>query len=302
MNPEFREKIIALAGEAGKKWLDELPNIVQSYEKQWSITCANPFPLSYNYVLPAISASGEHVVLKISFPTNHEFASEIEALRFFEGIGSIKILREDLNNKVVLLERAMPGSRIGDITPDEKQISLVSEVLKKMHKPFFSKNNRTFPTLSDWAQAFQRYRKKYEIKLGPIPQKMFEEAEDIFTQFLKEDEPSVLLHGDLHNDNVLLSDRGWLVIDPKGVIGEKGYDVGTYLRNPYTDLSKDSNYKQIEKKRIEQFSDELGLDKQRVLQWTFANAVISLLWFLEDEKRINKVYLANAELISQIKL
>ena len=43
----------------------------------------------------------------------------------------------------------------------------------------------------------------------------------------------MLLHGDLQHYNVLLDkDRGWVAIDPKGVVGELEYEVGALLRNP----------------------------------------------------------------------
>jgi streptomycin 6-kinase len=296
----FQEIIIALAGEAGKKWLDELPNLVHFYEQQWQLTCSEPFPLSYNYVLPGVTLEGNSVVLKISFPNNREFENELAALRIYDGDGSIKIIKEDRANKVVLLERAVPGKRIGDLEPDTTQISVVCEVVRKIHKPWTAPNDQSFPTLVDWGKAFARYRKKYEIASGPIPTRMFEEAEDLFTQYANNNSPQYLLHGDLHNDNILLSERGWLAIDPKGVIGNQEFEIGTYLRNPLTDLPQNSHHKQVVANRIQQFSDELGLDPKNVLRWTFANAIVSLLWCLEDENKLNEMYIRNAVLISEI--
>ena len=292
--------MVMLAGDAGENWLEQLPSLVKFYEKKWQIKCLNPFSLSYNYVLPVETADGKLAVLKISFPNNSEFDNELETLRFYNGVGSVKVLQEDRENQVILLERAMPGMRIGDVQPDRKQISLVSEVIKKIHQPILLQNNYQFPTLTDWAKVFERYRQNFDVKSGPIPAGMFEEAEEIFAQHSTNNESSFLLHGDLHNDNIILSERGWLVIDPKGVVGNQEFEVGTYLRNPLTDLPEGSNYKLIEKNRISQFSEELGLDKKSLLQWTLANAVISLLWFLEDEKEFKKIYLHNAELISEI--
>lgn len=38
---------------------------------------------------------------------------------------------------------------------------------------------------------------------------------------------------DLQHYNVLFDDaRGWLAIDPKGVVGEVEYEIGAILRNP----------------------------------------------------------------------
>lgn len=299
MNDEFIKNAKS-QGKEGERWLNDLPSLVKLYEEKWQLECFDPFQLSYNYVLPAKTKSGEQVVLKIGFPSNHEFRSEIDALKFYEGNGAIKVIQEDLTNKAVLLERAVPGIRVGDVQPDDKQITTVSETIKKIHKPVQFQSNSVFPTLVDWAKAFKRYQQNFDLNTGPIPKRMFEEAEEIFSQYTVDDKNSLLLHGDLHNDNILLSERGWLAIDPKGVIGNQEFEVGTYLRNPLADLPKNSNFKLIETNRILQFSEELSLDKRNLQKWTFANAIISLLWFLEDKRELKEIYLRNAELISEI--
>ena len=43
-----------------------------------------------------------------------------------------------------------------------------------------------------------------------------------------------VLHGDLHPQNLLWAqDRGWVAIDPHGLVGDPGYDVGPLLINPW---------------------------------------------------------------------
>lgn len=301
MNEEFIKKIIVLRGNAGKKWLENIPVIIKKYEQEWGITCLSPFPLSYNYVAPAKTQDERHVVLKISFPNNHEFPLELKALNFYDGMGSIKILREDIENGVMLLEKAEPGTRIRDISPDEKQISFASDVMRKIHKPVPDNITSLFPSILDWAKAFDRYKAKFTSVSGPVPQWMFDRAETIFKEFPKDKKQLVLLHGDLHSDNILLSNRGWLAIDPKGIVGEREFELGAYLRNPYYDYPKGSEYRKLETKRIIQFAEELGFDKKRILDWAFACAVISLLWFLEDEDYFKEIYVQNAQLLNEIK-
>jgi hypothetical protein len=41
----------------------------------------------------------------------------------------------------------------------------------------------------------------------------------------------VLLHQDFHGANVLLSDRGWLAIDAKPLVGEREFDVASLVRD-----------------------------------------------------------------------
>lgn len=302
MNDEFVKKITALCGNAGQEWLQNLPDIIKKYEQAWEITCHSPFPLSYNYVTPAITKDGGQVVLKISFPNNHEFPLEFQALQFYDGTGSIRVLREDIKNGAMLLERAEPGTRVRDISPDKKQISFASDVMKKIHKPASKNMSSIFPSINDWTKAFDRYKEKFSDDSGPVPTWMFNKAETIFKEFPKDEKEHVLLHGDLHSDNILLSERGWLTIDPKGIIGEREFELGAYLRNPLYDFPKGSDYKNLEASRIMQFSEELGFDKKRVLDWAFACAVISLLWFLEDENYFKEIYVQNAELLNEIKL
>lgn len=302
MDEQFIRKIIALRGDHGKQWLNNLPEIIKRYEHKWEISCFPPFPLSYNYVAPAKTHTGKNVVLKLSFPENQEFPLEFEALRFYRGHGSINVLQADIENGAMLLEKAEPGTRVHDVMPDEKQISIVSNVLRELHKPISNTQASLFPTISDWAKAFDRYKEKNSLSSGPVPKWMFDKAKGIFSELVNDNKELVLLHGDLHNDNILSSERGWLVIDPKGLIGERTFELGAFLRNPLFDFPKNSEYKKLEIRRILQFSEELNFETDRILAWAFASAVISLLWFLEDEHESKDIYLANAELLNEITL
>lgn len=302
MNEGFKKKVVALAGAAGEKWLLELPNTIRRYESQWDIKAQDPFPLSYNYVCPAISSNGKLVVLKISFPENHEFKTEIAALKTFNNDVSIRILKVDALGGAVLLERATPGSRLRSVIPDSEQIGYASAVIRTLHQPIQDNSKKIFPSLTDWVKAFDRYEVTYPHKSGPIPKHIFDLGFGIFREFLQDKKDQVVLHGDLHSDNIILSERGWLVIDPKGVIGEREFELGAYLRNPYYDFAENSNHKKNETSRINQFSEQLGFDRERIRGWAVACAVISLVWFLEDEKIINEIYIRNAELIHGLRL
>lgn len=300
MNEEFVKKLIRRKGKIGQQWLDDLPKIIKEYEQKWQIKVFPPFNLTYNYVAPAQTIAGKDVVLKISFPENEEFLSEVAALKFFNGEAAIKILNEDLEHGVALLEKAEPGKRVRDIVPETKAISIVSEVLKKLHRTIDKSLTFPFPKISDWAKAFDRYKAVYQ-KSGPVPKWMFDKAEGIFKEFVRDKKEQVLLHGDLHIDNILSSERGWLVIDPKGLIGEREFELGAYLRNPIYDYPKGSDYQKLEAQRIIQFADELNFEKERLLNWAFACAVISILWFLEDMNEFKDIYLQNAEILNEIR-
>jgi streptomycin 6-kinase len=301
LDNQFVKRIIGLKRQRGEQWLNGLPEMLQIYEQKWNIKISAPFPLSYNYVAPALTNDDKKVVIKISFPENTEFEAEIAALKFFHGDVAIRVLQEDLQTGVVLLERAVPGDRLRSVTSDEEQIHIASQLFKKLHKPVATIDASIFPTLADWAKAFDRYRMKNAVQTGPVSKKLFDKAEGIFTEYQRENKEQVLLHGDLHTDNILSSARGWLAIDPKGVVGEREFELGAFLRNPLYDFPKGTDYKKEEARRILQFSEDMGFEKNRIRDWAFAYAVISILWFLEDENQFKEIYVKNAELIDEIK-
>jgi streptomycin 6-kinase len=91
-----------------------------------------------------------------------------------------------------------------------------------------------------------------------------------------------LLHGDLHHENILFDDhRGWLAIDPKGVIGELEFEIGTVLLNPIAHPALFAS-RTVVQRRVDIFQRVLQLDNERILRWAFARAVLSAVWSWED--------------------
>jgi streptomycin 6-kinase len=94
----------------------------------------------------------------------------------------------------------------------------------------------------------------------------------------------VLLHGDLHHWNILSATRQpWLSLDPKGVVGEREYEVGALIRNPDLDTFSDAELRRVQIRRLDIFAEMLGFDRQRMLAWGLAQAVLSAWWAMEDE-------------------
>jgi streptomycin 6-kinase len=93
----------------------------------------------------------------------------------------------------------------------------------------------------------------------------------------------VLLHGDLHHWNILSARRSsWLAIDPKGVVGEPAYETGAWIRNPFPDLLRWQNAREVIVRRIDQFANELALDRDRIQSWSFYQAVLAAWWSYEE--------------------
>jgi streptomycin 6-kinase len=92
----------------------------------------------------------------------------------------------------------------------------------------------------------------------------------------------VVVHADLHHENILRRGDGWVAIDAKGVIAEPAYETGALLRNPRPWLLDAPDPGRVLRRRADQLADALELDVARVRGWAYAQAVLSAAWHVED--------------------
>jgi streptomycin 6-kinase len=130
-----------------------------------------------------------------------------------------------------------------------------------------------------WAEGFDSYLQSGDDQ---IPRDMVDDAHSGYVQLANSQRDVALLHGDLHHYNVLRdSTRGWLAIDPKGVVAEMAYEIGAVLRNPTERPDLFASPVVIEK-RIRLFARVLPVDADRILRWAYAQTVLSAIWAIED--------------------
>ena len=277
----FRRRITGAFGEKGSDWLSRLPDLLRDYRERWQLTLPQPaFPLSYNYVVPVAMSDGSAAVLKLGVP-HDEIDTEIEALRLFDGHGAVRLLRYDASGGALLLERAIPGTMLLDEEDDGRATEIAAGLMRRLPKP--APTDHGLFTVKRWAQGFQRLHARFDGGTGPLPPTLVEKAEAIYRELLAESRPQVVLHGDLHHENILLSrDRGWLAIDPKGVAGEAEYETGALLRNP-PGLARRTGLDRLLAGRLDRLAEILGYERQRLALWAAAQAILSAWWSVEDD-------------------
>jgi streptomycin 6-kinase len=295
----FTRHMLQLHGVEGQLWLDRLPAILGACKQRWDLKIGAPFSnLSFHYVTSAVNCDGEPVVVKACSPTG-EFAMESEAIRLFDGHGMVRLLASDKDDEVMVLECLQPGTLLKSVKDDEQAISAAASVMKQLWRPVPA--GTLFPTVQDWQKGFARFRQRYNDGPGPFPPALLEQAEHLYAELLASMDEPALLHGDLHQENILAAQRQpWLAIDPKGLIGEPAYETGALLRNPLPELLKMPHPGRILARRVDQLAEELGMDRERIRGWGLAQAVLSVCWGLEDENEFYEDTLMCAELLAQI--
>jgi streptomycin 6-kinase len=272
---QFRQNV-AGASPNGVAWLELLPSLLAEFQNRWRVTLAPPFALSFNYVAPAVTADGRAVVVKLGVP-NPELTSEIQALRLYSGETPVRLLDFDEEKGALLLERLLPGHPLRSIVDDEQATRIAAQTMRKLWKPL--PMDSCFVTVGQWASGVKRLRARFGGATGPFPRRLVDIAESLFAELLASAGSPVLLHGDLHHENILFGRDRWIAIDPKGVAGEPEYEVGPFLENPTVELCTDAA---IQRRRLDILSEELGLDRERMLSYAVARAVLSAWWSYED--------------------
>ena len=272
----------------GEQWLRDLPALLAACCTRFDVTLGDPLPLSFNYVTTATlngapgaadPAGRNQVVLKVGVP-NPELLTEVKALQLYGGAGTVRLLDWDAALGALLLERLQPGLPLNSLPDDAHATDIAATLMACLWRPMPAAHG--FHTVAGWGQkGLGALRRAFDGGTGPFAPGLVAIAEDAFAQAATSTD-NWLLHGDLHHENVLSAQRApWLVIDPKGVVGPRGYECGTYLRNH---LLNKADPAAVLARRVDQLTEILGLPRTEILRWGVAHNVLSAWWGYEDDQ------------------
>jgi len=255
---------------AGPAWLQELPRLIERCLSQWDLTLLPAFEPGgdSSWTAPVKRSNGALAVLQITvpLPVDHD---HVTALRAWSGLGAVRLFADDPAIRATLMECCVPGIDAADLSPDEAD-DVAVEVLSQLWAatlPASDLESLAEVTVQR-AQVMEGRADQFADVVDPGP---FREAAQLFTS-LPASAARVLLHGDFHRRNVLLSGRGWLAIDPSAMAGDPAFDVAMFLRqdmhNPATTT------------RVDALADRLGLERQRTRAWLFTLATQTASWHL----------------------
>jgi streptomycin 6-kinase len=232
--------------------------------RDWGLKLGEPYPPgAAGYVVRAELADGTPAVLKLQH-SHREDEQEADALERWNGDGAIGLLRRDDERSALLLERCEPGTPLARAADDP--LGVLIELLPRLWKDATS-----FRTL---AEEVAWWLEEGDISRMP-PGRLREAAVAFARELVPTQGELVLVHQDLHGDNVLAAEREpWLVIDPKPLAAEREFAVAPIVRSGELGHSKrDVLY------RLDRLCAELGLDRERARGWT----IVQTAAWLEGE-------------------
>lgn len=274
---KFIQTMTEAHGAKGAEWLAELPEIIAEIEGKWSLKVGKPFQnLSYHFVAPCVCADRSEAVLKIGFPEeNSPVLGEAEMLKLYNGSGAVKFLRIDEKHLALLLEKLNPGKHLKNVFQfdEAKSVVIAIEVLRKIRRKPPEKHN--FIKLEDWFKGFEKaLNTNFPAQAVGKARKFYEELST---------GESFLIHGDFHHENILSATREpFLAIDPKGVVGQIGYEISVFLNNHAWWLEDDVRLREKLDDAVLKFSEAFEIEPQTLRKWAYAQDVLSAWWTFEE--------------------
>jgi streptomycin 6-kinase len=193
-------------------------------------------------------------------------------MAWWGGDGAARVLAHD--DPAILLERLDGGRSLAAMAAagrDNEATQVLCRVLARLHVSW----HKPLPDLVPLARWFEPLTGAAQAHGG-----IFTEANATAHKLLDDPRDVVVLHGDIHHGNVLDGGRrGWLAIDPKGLLGERTFDYVNILRNPdgATATAPDRFARQVGV-----LSDAAMLEPRRLIEWTLAFTGLSAAWHLDD--------------------
>ncbi|MFZ0218179.1 MAG: aminoglycoside phosphotransferase family protein [Candidatus Dormiibacterota bacterium] len=212
-------------------------------------------------LLRPVTVLGRPALLKVT--NEPEELAGSRALEKWDGNGAVRVLARDGN--AVVLERA--GRPLRSLVSDDGAATRVlCAVARRLHGHTLWGLDE-FPSLRRWFSSLFR---------DTHPR--FDRVRAIADRLLDRSTSPILLHGDLHHDNVLDgAGRGWLAIDPKGIVGAREFDYCNIFTN------------WAPRQAVEHFDSRLGIvaataaiDRCDLLRWVASWSALSGIWHLED--------------------
>jgi streptomycin 6-kinase len=240
------------------------------YLDRWSLTPdGSPIKTHSSQLLPVLFA-GRPAMLKIADDEAERAGGAL--MQWWDGDGAAKVYAYD--GTAVLLERAN-GTRsllaMAGNGEDDDASRILCRTVARLHAP----RNQALPELIPLRRWFRDLEPAARTHGGTLA-----ECRRIAETLLADPRGETVLHGDFHHSNILdFEDHGWLAIDPKGLVGEAGYDYANIFANE--DLSTIAHPGRLQR-QLMIVSEATGLEPRRLLQWIAAYSGLSAAWFLGD--------------------
>jgi streptomycin 6-kinase len=243
----------------------------QQWLTRWRLVPDGEAFSTHSSLLLPVQSNGAPAMLKIA--TVEEEIRGASLMVWYAGDGAARVLAHE--GPALLLERLSGQRSLVEMERSSRgneATRIICMVVAKLHAARAQTPPETLYPMARWFRQLEPAAERY----GGVLTKSAAAARELLA--LPRD--NVPLHGDIHHGNILDGgERGWLAIDPKGVLGERGFDYANLFCHPEAMVAKAAG--RLEQ-RIEVVAKEADLDPKRLLTWILAYAGLKSVWTMES--------------------
>lgn len=286
----------------GLVFLQKIKHLLIPLSLNWELSdlqLVNSF--SSNLVFKGHSKKFGRIVLKFSNNTE-EFISEVTALDYFQGNSVCRVFDMDTDNLVLLEECICPGEILALEKDLNKRLDVFCDLYQSIHmkKDIAIQKSGKITSLAGY-KSYQDW--VFQIEAYMVQQDVWQEvaihmsrAKVQYIEMAQNHAANQLLHGDFHYYNILKGEYGYKIIDPKGVIGNRIFDVPRYVLNEIWDVEDEGMINQKIDQIFDVLSRKLSISKDILSMALYIEGVMAVSWCVEDgaglhekENYLNKI-------------
>jgi streptomycin 6-kinase len=194
----------------------------------------------------------------------------------FANHGGVSVLQTDPGTGATLMPHLRPGTDLAKSNLEEAEcISIAVNLYRQL---------QAAPLVEAWTHErwFRELWDGAPTDLSRVRPELLDFGQRLGRYLLETTTRKTLLHGDLHHYNILRNGNDWVVIDPKGLLGDPAFEPVAFLRNPVDSLKLDENLEERQRFRIQRFAELLDEPIERIWGWAITQMVLDAVWSGSD--------------------
>ncbi|WP_428375086.1 aminoglycoside phosphotransferase family protein [Lichenicoccus sp.] len=236
----------------------------------WNLTPdGDPIATRAARLLPVLW-DGQKAMLKLAVEEEERAGGVL--LVWWDGVGAARVLANE--GGALLMERAAGLGCLSDMARtgrDDEACDILCATAARLHAP----RAKPFPELIPLTHWFRTLSPVAAARGG-----LLRRCDMASRKLLATPQEVIPLHGDLHHGNVLdFGSRGWLTVDPKCLMGERGFDFANIFCNPDLLVAAEP-YRFL--RRLTVVAEAARLERRLLLLWILAWCGLSAAFSLED--------------------
>lgn len=247
--------------------------MLEYYLKRWQLSInGETINTPSSQIVPVIQTNGDEAILKLASCEEEKIGHLV--MCWWEGEGAAKVLAH--HDTALLMEKARDQQSLLTMALNnqaDQATAIMCNAIKQLHTPRLKQPPTELISLQQHFLSL--------TKIAQTSPNIFAFCKKTADELLATEQDVVVLHGDIHHRNILDFERGWLAIDPKRVIGEKGFDYAHLLCNPDLSIANNPVYFA---QQLNNIIDLSGIERTRIIKWIIAFAGLSAAWFIEDNQ------------------